>query len=73
MRRKFLRKKHKAPVGGTDQGFVLKILEGDTTFQLFMEGLTHHTRFERARNFAPLRGQRMAKTHVLRACNRVVC
>jgi hypothetical protein len=38
-----------------------------------MEGLTHHTRIERARNFAALRGQRMGKTHASRACNRVVC
>jgi hypothetical protein len=48
-------------------------LEGGTTFQSFVEGLTHHTRFERARNVVALRGQRIGKTRVLRACNRVVC
>lgn len=51
----------------------MKNLEGDTTFQSFVEGLTHDTRVERARNFVAQRGQRIGKTHALRACNRVVC
>jgi len=51
----------------------LKNLEGGTTFQLFMEGLNHHTRIKRARNFAALDWQRMGKPHAWRACNRVVC
>jgi hypothetical protein len=72
MRRKFPRKR-KAPVGDTDQGFVLKNLEGGTTFRLFMEGLFDHTREQRARNVVALRRQRLGKTHVWRACNRVVC
>jgi hypothetical protein len=38
-----------------------------------MEGLTHHTRFERARNFVALHRQRIGKTRVLRDCKRVVC
>jgi hypothetical protein len=52
---------------------LLKNLEGGTTFQLFMEGLSHHTRFERARNCPALHGQRMGKTHAWRICNRDVC
>ena len=38
-----------------------------------MEGLSHHTRFERARNVAALQRQRMGETHALRVRNRVVC
>jgi len=48
-------------------------LEGGTAFQLFMEGLSRHTRFERARNVAALPRQRMGKTRALRVRNRVVC
>ena len=48
-------------------------LEGGTAFQLFMEGLSRHTRFERARNVAALPRQRMGETHALRVRNRVVC